>query len=196
MEQTRVHELLNSAMNGCDESAREFVQEFERQIRLEIRTGIARSGLGQMIDSVDIAQSVFTSFLLAARSGEVPQAEPQNTISALMRIARDKLAQKVKFYQAEKRDLRRNEGTVEQYAFLHSPGVGPNDRVAQTDLVQRLRDHVGDDDFHLIELRASGCSWGEIGEATGSTADACRMRLARLKADLPLELASVLKSDN
>ncbi len=192
MDQNEIEGLLRQAVAGCEDSAVRFVQLFETQIRMEIRTRLASAELARVIDSVDIAQSVFTDFLISARTGEIGQQEPRAAIAMLMRTSREKVAQKIRYHQAGKRDWRRNEGTVEQYVQLPSDAPGPREQATESDMLEFLRAKLGETDFRLLQLRIEGCSWGEVSVEVGMSPDACRMRIQRLRSELPREVYSLI----
>ncbi|MCC9599861.1 AsnC family transcriptional regulator [Stieleria sp. JC731] len=187
-----IESLLRKAVEGCEDSTTRFVKEFESQIRLEIRTRIASSQVRRMLDSVDIAQSVFTDFLIASRTGSIAQLSPNEAIAKLFRASREKVQQKIRFHTARKRDIRRDSGTVEQYQDLTSAIPEPTDKASEGDLKEFLHSRFGSVDYRLVEMRMQGCSWSDIAEELGLSPDACRMRLQRLRAHWPQDLAELL----
>ncbi|OYP29877.1 ECF-type sigma factor [Rhodopirellula sp. MGV] len=192
MDHQEIETLLRNAVEGCEESTTQFVREFETQIRLEIRTRIASSEVRRMLDSVDIAQSVFTDFLIASRTGCTSQMTPKEALSKLVKASREKVQQKIRFHTASKRDIRRNTATIDEHRDLQSDVPEPLDHATQGDLREYLQSRFGTLDYRLVELRMQGCSWTDIADEIGLTPDACRMRLQRLRAHWPLELKDLL----
>ncbi|MDM4019264.1 ECF-type sigma factor [Roseiconus lacunae] len=192
MNNKRIETLLRNAIEGCEDSTTEFVREFEAQIRLEIRARMAKAGVRLKLDSIDIAQSVFFDFLTASRTGSEAQLSPQEALARLIRTSREEVQRQIRFHTAGKRDVRRETGIADEHRQLPSDVPQPTENVQEGDLREFLRSRIGNEDFRLVEMRMQGWSWPDIAEAIGMSADACRMRLHRLKMHWPQELADLL----
>ena len=65
----------------------------------------------RVFDSMDICQSVMASFFLRAAVGDFDLDEPSQLIRLLVGMARNRLAEHVRFHQRHRRDVRRVGGS-------------------------------------------------------------------------------------
>ena len=79
---------------------------FEGVIRREARLGWKTSGCYRVFDSMDISQSVLTSFFARASTGHFELETPEQLVNLLMQMTRNKLAMQVRRQRALRRDDR------------------------------------------------------------------------------------------
>jgi RNA polymerase sigma-70 factor (ECF subfamily) len=180
MPEESVAELLRRVRTGDAAAAAELVRRYEPQIRLEVRLRLRDSRLRRVFDSMDICQSVLSSFFLRAAAGEYDAERPENLIGFLIGMARNKLAHEVRRQRAQRRDHRRvEEGGAARLRVIASPGAGPDEQVAGQELLREFRSRLTDEERRLADRRAEGAEWATIATELGGTAEGRRKQLAR-----------------
>lgn len=138
-------------------------------------------------DSMDICQSVMANFFVRAAAGQFDLKVPDDLIKLLVTMTRNKVAEKMRRQHRQRRDSRRTEGGVEELA-LAGQDPSPSSLVAGKELLEEVRQRLGEDDRQLVELRSQGLSWEEIADCLGGTAGARRNQLARALDRVAAEL--------
>lgn len=144
--------------------------------------------LARRVDSQEIAQSVFGSFLRGIKKGYYDIPEGQELWNLFMVIALNKIRSKAAYFSAAKRDVRRTSGsnTLE----LDSRSVS-DDSVPLKILELSIEESLANMPAHyrsMIELRISGCTVDEIAQQTNRSKRSVerilqeiRVRLKQLK---------------
>src|SRR3954467_961665 len=91
---------------GDEDAARELVRRFEGVIRREVRLRLDDRRLLRVFDSMDISQSVLTSFFSRAGSGQFDLQTPDQLVGLLIQMTRNKVAYQVRRQRAHRRDDR------------------------------------------------------------------------------------------
>ncbi len=165
---------------GDEDAARELVRRFEGVIRREVRLRLDDRRLLRVFDSMDISQSVLTSFFARAGSGQFEIETPDQLIRLLIGMARNKLAFQVRWQHARRRDSRRlnTETRVDELQVV-STTPGPSELASKEDLINTVRLRLGEEERQLADLRAAGWEWPEIATRLGGSPRARRMQLTR-----------------
>jgi RNA polymerase sigma-70 factor (ECF subfamily) len=171
-------ELLQRVRDGNQEAAAELFQQYEPAVRIEVRRRLHDPYLNASFDSEDICQSVMKSFFLRAAAGEYELNAAEDLMKLLARMARNKVANKVRHAHAQIRDPRRLEGGTETVERLAN-GPPPDRVAAGKELLQRFRELLSDEERQLADLRASGRTWPEIAAEIGGEAQTHRRKLER-----------------
>ena len=164
---------------GDGDAARELVERFEKVIRREVRLRLDDPHLLRVFDSMDISQSVLTSFFKRASSGDFELDSPSQLVKLLIQMTRNKLAFQVRRQRARRRDSRLTSGTRVDDMEVASTTPGPSQLASDLDLIEAVRGRLGDVERQLADLRAEGWEWSEIALRLGGSAQARRMQLAR-----------------
>lgn len=176
---------------GDENAARELVRHYEGVIRREVRLRLEDRGLLRLFDSMDISQSVLTSFFARASSGQFALETPEQLVGLLIVMTRNKLAFQVRRQRARRRDSRLVAGTPVEELRVASPGPEPSQLAADHDLIDAVRHRLKDEELLIVDLRAEGLGWAEIANRLGGSPQARRMQLARavhrVAKDLKLE---------
>jgi RNA polymerase sigma-70 factor (ECF subfamily) len=172
-------DLIRRVRAGDARAAAELVRSYEPVIRLAVHVRLTDPGLRRLLDSVDICQSVLGSFFLRAASGQFELNEPDQLLKLLTTMARNKLISHARRQRAGCRDYRRAGPDLAGGEDLPDPGPGPDQVVADEELLHEFRGRLSADERQLAEQRARGRSWKEIAAAVGADANALRARLAR-----------------
>ena len=175
-----VAELLRRVRAGDGQAVAELVRRWEPQIRLEVRLRLRDPRLRRVLDSMDICQSVLSSFFLRLAAGQYEEDPPENLVAFLVGMARNKLAGEVRRQRAQRRDHRRvEEADSGRLRAITSPVPGPSEQVAGQELLREFRSRLTDEERHLADRRAEGFDWAAIATECGGTPEGRRKQLSR-----------------
>ena len=173
------HDFIARIREGDEDAARELVRQFERVIRREVRLRLDDHRLYRVFDSMDISQSVLTSFFARASSGQFDLETPEQLVGLLIQMTRNKLAFQVRRQRARRRDSRMTDARPVDEIDVASPSPGPSELASDHDLIEAVRRRLGEEERRLADLRAEGWEWPEIAARLGGSAQARRIQLAR-----------------
>ena len=172
-------ELIRRVRAWDQEAAAELVRRYEPAIRRAVRVRLASARLGNLLDSMDICQSVLRSFFVRAASSQYDLETPEQVLRLLTAMARNKLASQARKQYSLRRDNRRVSAIGDAGSQLVSPADSPSAVIVVRDLQQEVRRRLAPDDWRLLELRNQGHDWAEIAARVGGAAESLRMKLAR-----------------
>jgi RNA polymerase sigma-70 factor (ECF subfamily) len=172
-------ELIRRVRAWDQEAAAELVRRYEPAIRRAVRFRLADAGLGNLLDSMDICQSVLRSFFVRAASSQYSLETPEQVLSLLTAMARNKLASQARKQHSLRRDVRRVSPIAEEGSRLIAPGDSPSAAMAVRDLQQEVRRRLAPDEWQLLELKNQGHDWAAIAAQVGGNAESLRKKLAR-----------------
>ncbi len=164
---------------GDEDAARDLVAQFEKVIRREVRLRLEDHRLLRVFDSMDISQSVLTSFFSRMTTGHFELETPDQLINLLIGMTRNKLAMQVRRQRARRRDNRLTAGPPVDEIEVASTNPDPCQLVSDHDLIDAVRMRLADEERQLADLRAQGWEWAEIAHQVGGSAQARRMQLSR-----------------
>lgn len=172
-------EFIRRIRAGDAEAATELVRQYEPVIRLEVRLRLVDPRLRRVLDTMDVCQSVLSSFFVRAASGQYDLERPDQLVKLLVVMTRNKVAHQARWQHAQRRDSRR-EVDVDANALLEpADDASPSRLVAARDLLSELRRRMTDEERRIGDLRAQGLEWTEIADRVGGTPQARRKQLAR-----------------
>jgi RNA polymerase sigma-70 factor (ECF subfamily) len=178
-EPTSFQELMERVRNRDEAAAAELVRRYESHIRRAVRFQLHDARLRRIFDSMDVCQSVLATFFKRAAAGQFQLEHAEQLIQLLVRMACNKVASQARRQRAKRRDV----GRVEHATFLAeekpSPTKEPGEQLAVSELVQRFREHLSEEEWRIVNERADGRAWPEIAAELGGTSEALRKRLAR-----------------
>ncbi len=170
-------EFMARVRAGDAAAAEELVRKYEPSVRVIVRAHLG-GGLRQQFDSMDVCQSVMGTFFARAALGQYDLADPKELLALLVRMTRNKVSSRARYFNRDRRDGRRAVGGEAVEAEV-SAEPSP-DRVAEArDLLVRLRDRLAPEDRDLADRRAAGQEWAAIAADMGGTAHSRRKQLAR-----------------
>ena len=155
------------------------MQRFEPLIRREVRLRIGDDRLNRAFDSVDVTQSVFTSFFLRAAIGEYELERPDQLARLLVTMARNRLVSRARRERRQVRDVRRlasEPGVLEQVV---DGQPSPSEIASRKELLDLLKKALTDEELQILDLRTAGLSWDEVATRLGGNGQARRMQLSR-----------------
>jgi RNA polymerase sigma-70 factor (ECF subfamily) len=160
-------------------AATELVRRYEPAIRRAVRFRLADAGLGNLLDSMDVCQSVLRSFFVRAGSGQYSLETPGQVLRLLTAMARNKLASQTRKQRSLRRDNRRDSPIAEEESRLIAPGDSPSAALAVLDLQQEVRRRLAPDEWQLLDLKNQGHDWAAIAAQVGGNVETLRKKLAR-----------------
>jgi RNA polymerase sigma-70 factor (ECF subfamily) len=188
LDDTSFVELIRRVRAGDARAAAELVHQYEPVVRLEVRCRLRDPRLRQVVDSMDICQSVLASFFVRAAAGQYDLDRPENLVRLLVVMARRKVAFHARKQRAQRRDNRRAEPLHEEALSTAAPEPSPSERVGGQELLEEFRRRLTEDERRLAELRAQGREWAEIAAEVGGTPQARRKQLERAVERVAQEL--------
>ena len=183
-------ELMSRVRAGDPDAATELVRHYEPDIRLEVRVRlrVQDARVRRALESMDIAQSVLTSFFAGVAAGRFAPQHPQQLLGLFVTMARNKLLTQVRRQRRQKRDARRGQSFD---AFVHDVSAGgesPSQIVSGQELLGEVRKRLSVEERQLAELRGDGQPWTAIASELGGTAEGRRKQLERAYERISREL--------
>ena len=181
-EDSAFRQLMSRVRAGDQEAAAELVRRYEPAIRREVRVRLTDGRMRQVLDSVDICQSVLGNFFARVALGQFEIEEPRQLLRLLVTMARNRVIYWARKYHAPQRDRRRErslEWAIEKQLEPASPEASPSEMVAGQELLAVFRSRLSEQEREIADERASGNDWATIAANRGSTPEAVRKRMAR-----------------
>jgi RNA polymerase sigma factor (sigma-70 family) len=174
-------EFIGRVRAGDGQAAAELVRRYEPEIRLEVRTWLRLRDprLRRVFDSMDVCQSVLASFFMRAAVGEYDLDQPQQLVHLLVGMARNKLRDKVKYHQRQRRDIRRVQGTGPEGEQADPVAESPSQLIAGKELLGEFHKRLSEDERRLADLRIQGRDWAAIAVELGGTPEGRRKQFRR-----------------
>ena len=179
-EQELFADFIRRIRAGDDLAAEELVRKFEPFLRRELRLNMIDRRIGRVVDSVDICQSIWSSFFLRAAAGQYDLDTPDHLVKLLMSMAKNKLASQARKQHRQKRDVSRTEpdgGRIDNVSDHHQDT--PSAIVSGKELLTVMEAMLSQEERQLAELRRKGLSWAEVAGRIGGSAQARRKQMDR-----------------
>ena len=172
--------LLFRVRSGDPTAAEELVRIYEPELRRAIRVRLTDTRLRRLVDSIDICQSVLAGFFVRTAAGQYDLQTPQELLSLLVTMARNRVIDCVRHSQAHRPVGFRDVSLAEQNGNqIPSSQPGPASVLVNRDLLEQVRNRLTSAEVRLMEQRAEGLNWNEIAAATDESPNTVRMRLTR-----------------
>jgi RNA polymerase sigma factor (sigma-70 family) len=173
------HELIRRVRSGNEEAAAELVRTYEPAIRREARVRLVDTRLRRLFDSMDICQSVFSSFFVRAAMGQYEIDEPAQLMRLLTAMSRKKLIDHARAHQASRRDHRRLRPGSQDLRAVCDASPSPSQQVAGQELLREFRNRLSPEERALADDRALNREWAQIAADRGGSPEALRKKLSR-----------------
>jgi RNA polymerase sigma factor (sigma-70 family) len=173
---------------GDHTAAEELVRKFEPVVRREIRLNMTDRRMARMFDSVDICQSIWSSFFVRAAAGQFDIESPAHLTNLLMTMARNKLAYQSRRNRYQKRDVGRIDTTGTPIDMVSDKQPSPSDCISAKELFSKMQSSLTEEERKISDLRRTGLAWEEVATVLGGTAQARRMQLQRAADRVALQL--------
>ncbi len=180
--------LLQRVRAGDAEAAAELVHAYEPEIRRAIRVRLTDPRLRRTLDSMDVCQSVLANFFVRAAAGQFDLREPKDLLKLLVTMARNKILDRTRQEQAERRDGRRTQASPDTLAAVADGGETPSQIVSGREMLEVMRARMTPEERDLAEQRVAGRDWAQIAAARGGSPEALRKRYERAIDRLTREL--------
>jgi RNA polymerase sigma factor (sigma-70 family) len=178
-EEGAFHDLIRRVRAGDEAAARELVRLYEPAIRREARVRLVDSRLRRLFDSMDICQSVFSSFFVRAALGQYELEKPAQLLRLLTAMSRKKLIDHAREQQAARRDHRRLRPGSQDLRDALDFGPTPSQQVAGQELLREFRRRLSEEERQLADQRALNRDWAQIAAERGGSPEALRKKLTR-----------------
>ena len=181
LDQSEFAELMRQVEHGDAGAAAKLVEQFEPEIRREIRIRLTDPRLRRVVDSIDICQSVLGNFFGRANMGQLSFDHPNQLFRFLTTMARNKIIDRYR-----KEDIRNKAigNYMEDHEFdeIGEPmdsHTSPDVVLESKEMLNRAFSELTEDEKRIAVLRQKGKSWMEIAEEVGSSATSLRKKLSR-----------------
>ena len=118
-------ELIRRVRNGDERASAELVHRYEPAIRIAVRARLTDPKLRRWLDSMDVCQSVLGNFFVRAANGQFELDRPEQLISLLATMARNRVTNHALREKAARRDQRRLSATAASEANMIDPAPEP-----------------------------------------------------------------------
>lgn len=178
-ETAKFQELIQRVRDRDEEAARELTVRYEKAIRRVVRIHLRDPRMRRVMDSMDVCQSVLTSFFVRTALGEYELNTPEQLISLLTTITKNKVVNQVHRLQAQRRDIRRDSDLGSGSFGIVDRSPNPAEEVSAKEILEKVRSGLDDSERYLAEQRSLGRTWPELAEQLGATDVALRKKLTR-----------------
>lgn len=175
----RFQELIFRVRNRDEEAARELTLRYEKVIRRIVRIHLRDPRLRQVMDSMDVCQSVLASFFVRTALGQYDLHSPEHLVNLLTTITRNKLANHVNHLRAQRRDIRKNTTIDDAGVRLIDRASDPSEQASAREILEQVRDRLDPSEQYLAQQRSLGRTWRELADELGGTDEALRKKLTR-----------------
>jgi RNA polymerase sigma-70 factor (ECF subfamily) len=183
------HDLIRRVRAGDEEAAATLVREYERDVRRVVRSRLKDSALKQLLDSMDICQSVMANFFVRASLGQFELNSPDDLRKLLVTMACNRFNDQAR----RKNAARRGAGVArvdspDAILGCADPAATPSQVVAYRDLYEHARDRLTPEERVLFDRRSQGYDWAEIADECGKSAEALRKQYSRAVGRIAREI--------
>ena len=171
-------ELMKRVRSGDQLAAAELLRLYEPAIRRDIRLRLSNPKLRRVVDSVDIAQSVFGNFFVRAVYGEFELERPEQLFGLLSRMVTNKVIDKHRRATTRRiQDL--VDSPVEDCELADHNAATASEVVARAELLEQFEQRLTKEENQIARMRRDGKSWNDIADQLEGRPDALRKKLMR-----------------
>ncbi len=168
-------DLMRRVKRGDVQAAEALIREYEPEIRIIVKRKLSPK-LRRELESMDVCQSVLKDFFFRAGAQHRDHESPKQLLAYLARMVENKLTDKARRMDAEKRP--KMAGTPLDDAPPPVDSQTPSQIVAAAELREQIQRALSPEEWELFRRRGDGESWEEIATALGLSAGAARKRWA------------------
>jgi RNA polymerase sigma factor (sigma-70 family) len=175
--------LMDRLRRGDEDAATEVFHRFVRRL-LALAHSQLDSWIRTRVEPEDVIQSVFRSFFTRFEAGQFQLGDWDNLWTVLTLITVRKCANRLEFWQAAKRDLRREANARQQSdpleeALARDPT--PSEAAILSETVEQLMKNVHEPDRSILALHLQGCDIAAISIHVQRTERTVRRTLERVR---------------
>jgi len=171
--ETDISDLIARAKEGDETAIRDFLSQFEQEVRIMVRGRLPRTMRSQF-DSMDFVQTVWQSFFSDLRANPREFENVRHLRGFLAGLARNKVYQEhrrlsrtAKYALEREEPLYLKRGNKEIDRGLVSPEPSPSETFQATDRLAQLTAGCNPRDVEIITLRHQGLTFEEIAAQVG-----------------------------
>jgi RNA polymerase sigma-70 factor (ECF subfamily) len=173
--------LIGRVRAGDEQAAAELVRLYEPHVRRAVRIRLNQPQLRQIVDSLDICQSVLANFFVRTAAGQFRLETPQQLIALLVKMGENRVRDWQRRHGALRRDRRRE---VPLAALPVEPACPRSqgtvvDEVDPARALEQVLECLTPVERRIVERRRAGDSWANIARREQKSPDALRMQLRR-----------------
>jgi RNA polymerase sigma-70 factor (ECF subfamily) len=142
----------------------------------------------QVLDSMDVCQSVLASFFVRTALGQYELESPAQLVGLLTRIARNKLLNQLERSRTQRRDMRRQASYDDHAGAVTDRASDPSKQASAREILAQVRERLDPAERYLADERSQGRPWQELAQELGATDDALRKKLTRALSRVMEEL--------
>jgi RNA polymerase sigma factor (sigma-70 family) len=174
--------LLDSIRAGDEHAIGIFVDRYEPMLRRVVRvTGVVR-WLQSQVESQDLVQSVFIRVIAGIRNEELQFGDNAALEAYIRTVGRSRLRDHIRRQRAAKRDLRRTHAGTPGALFQLEGSTPSPSRVAEVrELVACVEGCTTPADLEVLREHVAGTGWQTLAADRGTTPEALRKRIARVR---------------
>jgi RNA polymerase sigma-70 factor (ECF subfamily) len=185
-------ELLHRVRDGDQQAAAELVRHYEASVRRVARIQMRDPRLRRCLDSMDICQSVFSSFFQRVYLGHYELKTPEDLCKLLATMARNKVIAQVRRPHVNRRQECQPRGEEDESGTEPAaPDASPARQAEARDLLEAVRGRLTEEERWLAEQRAPGRPGAEVAAERHGSAEALRKKhdraLQRVAQELGLD---------
>ena len=188
-DENQFRDLIRRIRERDEGAATELVRRYENAIRRVVRIHLRDTRMRQVLDSMDICQSVLASFFVRTALGQYELDTPENLLHLLTSITRNKLTSQFNRLHAQRRDIRRAAAVGDETANFRDAASDPSEQVSSKEILEKVRLRLSDEERFLADQRALGRGWNELAEELGKTAESLRKKLTRALDQVMIDLS-------
>jgi len=182
-------DLIQLVQQGDANAFKAVMERYGDAIRREIRFILRDSRLRVCVGESDVLQSVALRFFVGMRDDQFDVRTPEDLVGLLKGIARNRVAELVRFWQAQRRDLRCNQSlpgfelensSDENHQGLHA--------LAEAELIEAVSGRLTQEERQILDWRDDGISWAVIAGRIGGSNESVRKRHERAMDRIANEL--------
>ena len=178
-EAAQFQELIRRVRNRDQDAAQELAIRYEKAIRRVVRIHLRDPRMRQVLDSMDVCQSVLASFFVRTALGQYELNSPEELINLLTAITRNKLANQVNRMRAQRRDIRRSITIEAEGVSLVDRASDPSEQASAREILEKVCNRLDPQERYLAEQRSLGRTWPELAMELDATDVALRKKLTR-----------------
>ncbi|MBW3598963.1 MAG: hypothetical protein KY475_17035 [Planctomycetes bacterium] len=156
-------QLVALAQDGDADAMERLLKEYGDAIQREIRFCLMDQRLRRVVGESDVFQSVIARFALKLREGQYHFDTPSDLVGLLKTMARTHVAHLARFWQARRRDLRKNRGIdAEGVTEPAAHDSTASSVVARVEMLELALARLSDRDRQILDWRQDGVIWQEV----------------------------------
>ncbi|MCL4207256.1 MAG: hypothetical protein KJ000_32645 [Pirellulaceae bacterium] len=158
-------ELIQRVRSGDEQAACELLDRYGDAIRREIRFRLYDSRLYRVVGESDVFQSTIARFFVGLQLGRFDIQCPEDLLGLLKTIAERRVCSIARFWQAGRRDLRREQDLdPEMLRELAAIEETPSGAFRQDELIDQALARLPEVPRRILDWRLQGVSWQQITE--------------------------------